>query len=341
MRSFFRYLILLSALVTISWAAIPGWFNIRFPRQAGPHFNREVRRKYITTLNKEQPDIVLLGDSTMMEGVDPELLSELTGRQVSSFHSLGSASAFWYLILKNNIVIADHHPQTVIIVFRDTMLTAPGFRVYGGFLDNLDEFATDHETVLLEKAYLNHMNWAEIQAEEHIPLYSARENLREKVDTWIRYLVPAWLGCDRQCTDDAMFNVFTSAELEPGQLQSRITTVEEYLYTPSQLDFHQNVDQSFLPEIIQLTRENNIQLIVVRLKPNTIRTIRLDAPAVGQYITDLSSYLAENGVVFLDYGRDPRLRSDYFRDSLHLKPEGKTLFTQILAEGLNGVLKKD
>ena len=135
------------------------------------------------------------------------------------------------------------------------------------------------------------------------------------------------------------FNVFTSAELEPGQLQSRVTTVEQYLYTPSQLDFKKNVDQSFLPDIIRLTKEHGIQLIVVRLKPNTIRTIRLDTQAIKQYIDDLSDYLDKNGVFFLDYGRDPRIESKYYRDTLHLNAEGKSLFTQILAEGLNGVIK--
>lgn len=339
MRSFLRYLTLLFTLVAISWVAIPGWLSIEFPRQAGPHFDNRIRKKYITALNTDQPDIVMLGDSTLLDGVDQDLLSELTGKKVSNFSALGSASAYWYLVLKNNIVVAKHRPQVVIIVFRDAMLTTPGFRVYGGFLDNLDEFASDHETLLLERAYLNYMGQMEIWSEEHIPLYSAREDIRTKIDSRIRYLIPQGLGCDRKCTEESLFNVFTSAELEPGQLQSRVTTVEQYLYAPSQLDFKRNIDKSFLPEMIRLTREHGIQLIVVRLKPNTIKTIRLNSPVVKQYMADLSDYLDENRVIFLDFGRDPRIESEYYRDNLHLNPEGKILFTKILAEGLKKVLK--
>ena len=339
MRSFLRYLTILFILVAVSWAVIPRWLHISFPRQPGPQFDERIRKKYVTLLNKEQPDIVLIGDSTMLEGVDPLQLSEITGKKVSSFYALGSASAYWYIILKNNIVVAEHRPQTVVIVFRDTMLTAPGFRVYGGFLDNIDEFAGSNETVLLEKAYLNFMTPVEIFSAKYIPLYSAREDIRGRIDSRIRYLAPEWLHCDQECTDMSMFDVFTSAELEPGQLQSRVTTVEQYLYTPSQLDFKKNVDHSFLPDIIRLTKEHGIQLIVVRLKPNTGRTVRLNTQAIKQYIDDLSGYLDENGVVFLDYGRDPRIKSEYYRDTLHLTSEGKSLFTQILAEGLNGVLK--
>jgi hypothetical protein len=339
MRSFHRYLLALFSIVAISWIVIPGWLEIQFPRPAGPHFDDQVRKKYTTLLNNKRPEIVMLGDSTLLEGVDPDLLSELTEKKVSNFSALGSASAYWYILLKNNIVVADYLPKTVIIVFRDTMLTAPSFRVYGGFLDNIDEFAGAHETVLLEKAYLNQMSRLEILLDEHVPLFSAREDIRERIESRIRYLVPRWLGCNRQCADNATFNIFTSAELEPGQLQSRVTTVEQYLYTPSQLDFKRNVDTSFLPEIIRLTQEHGIQLIVVRLKPNTIRTVRLDTQAVRQYIKDLSEYLNENDVIFLDYGRDPRIVRGYYRDSLHLNSEGKIVFTQILAEGLNKVLK--
>lgn len=339
MRSFIRYLTILFILVAVSWSVLPRWLHISFPRQPGPQFDERVRNKYTTILNREQPDIVMLGDSTLMDGVDPEALSDLTGKKVSSFGAPGSASAFWYIVLKNNIVVANHLPQTIIVVFRDSMLTAPGFRVYGGFLTKLDEYAGANEPVLMDRAYLHQMSAMDIWSQEHIPLYSAREDIRARIDARIRYLVPGWLGCDRECADSSTFDVFTAAELEPGQLQSRMTTVEQYLYTSSQLDFQGNVDMSFLPEMIRLTHEHGIQLIVVRLKPNTTETVRLDTPPVRQYMDDLSNYLEKNGVLFLDYGRDPRITSEYFRDSLHLNPQGKTLFTQILADGLNNVLK--
>jgi hypothetical protein len=338
MRQFLRYLSLLAVMISISWLAVPRWLHLEFPREPGPHFDARVRNMYTTLLNREEPDIIMLGDSTLMDGVNPKLLSDLTGKKVLSFGAPGSASAYWYVLLKNNIVVSKHPPQTIIIIFRDTMLTAPGFRVYGGFLTKIDEYVADQEPLLLERAYLNGMNPAQILAEKYIPLYSAREDIRQKIDSRIRYYPPKLLGCDRECTDSSMFNVFSAAELEPGQLQSRVTTVEQYLYTSSQMNFKENVDGSFLPEIIRLTREHQIQLIVVRLKPNTIKTVRLDTQSVRQYMSDLSEYLHSQGVIFLDYGRDPRLASEYYRDTLHLKPEGKTLFTEMLASGLNDAL---
>lgn len=339
MRSFLRYILLLAILISITWIAIPRWFDLEFPRQPGPEFDKRARKSYITLLDEEKPDVVLLGDSILKDGVDPDLLSELTGKKIASYHVPGSASAFWYIVLKNNIVVAEHHPQAVVVVFRDSMLTAPGYRVHGGYFVKLDEFARPQEPVLLERAFLNQMNPLEIWAEKYFPLYSARDQVRQKVDAGIRYTAPGWLNCDAPCTDDSMYRVFTSADLEPGQLRNAVAAAESYLYTSAQLDFQRQVDESFLPEMIRLTRERGIQLILVRLKNQTTGVGSGETASVRKYVSDLSAYLAEQNVIFLDYGRDPRLTREYFKDVLHLNPEGEVVFTHILAEGLNEVLK--
>ena len=338
-RTFLRYILLLATMIAITWVAIPRWLHLDFPSHPGPEFDRRARKSYATRLVDEQSDIAMLGDSTLMDGVDPDLLTELTGKKVSSFHIPGSSSALWYVIIKNNIVVAEHRPQAVVVIFRDTMLTAPGYRVHGGYFVKLDEFATTQEPVLLERAYLNEMSQLEIWSEGYFPLYSARDDIRKIIDSRIRYSLAGWLDCDIKCTDDSMYAVFTSADLEPGQLRNAVAAAEQYLYTPAQLDFKRQVDKSFLPEMIRLTKERGIQLIVVRIKNQMAGTGNSETPAIRRYIADLSDYLDEQGVTFLDYGRDPRLGNEYFKDVLHLNPEGEIVFTEILAEQLNEVLK--
>jgi hypothetical protein len=283
--------------------------------------------------------MVMLGDSTLLDGVDPHRLSELTGIKVSSFDAPGSASAFWYLVLKNNIVEAEHKPKYVLILFRDTILTAPGYRVHGSYFVQLDEFARRNEPILLERAYLNLMNPLEKFAEGYFPLYAARVQIRRETDAMIRYSLTSWLGCDRECNDNSMYEVFTSADLEPGQLQNAIAAAEGYLYADRQLDFERQIDHSFLPEMIRLTKENDIQLILVRLK--TLITHEQDTRAIERYVGDLSRYLAGQDVVLLDFGGDPRLINEYYADALHLTRQGEALFTEMLAERLRVALKKE
>ena len=155
----------------------------------------------------------------------------------------------------------------------------------------------------------------------------------------MRYTLPGWLKCDQVCTDDSMYNVFTSADLEPGQLQNAVATVESYLYTSSQLNFDRQVNKSYLPEMIRLTKEHGIQLVLVRLKQQTFGRSNSDTAETRRYIDKLSEYLDEQGVLFLDYGNDPRLINEGYKDPLHLNEMGQTIFTEILADGLNKTLK--
>jgi len=339
MRSILRCLLLFSVLIAATWVKISHSYDLEFPRAPGPAFDNQVRKLYISKLENDEPDMVMLGDSTLLDGVDPDRLSELTGIKVSSFDAPGSASAFWYLVLKNNIVEAEHKPKYVLILFRDTILTAPGYRVHGSYFVQLDEFARRNEPVLLEQAYLNLMNPLEKFAEGTFPLYAARVQIRRETDAMIRYSLTSWLGCNKECNDNSMYEVFTSADLEPGQLQSAIAAAEGYLYTDRQLDFERQIDNSFLPEMIHLTQENNIQLVLVRLK--TLITGEQDPQAIERYVGDLSEYLAEQNVVFLDFGTDPRLINEYYADALHLTREGEALFTEMLAESLKVALKKE
>jgi hypothetical protein len=337
MRSFLRYLLLFFIIVAVTWVRIPQAYDLEFPKNPGPAFDNQVRDLYINKLEREKPELVLLGDSTLMEGVDPGQLSRLTELKVSSFDDPGSASAYWYVVLKNNIAQSENKPKYLVILFRDSILTAPGYRVHGSYFIQLDEFARRREPILLERAYLNLMNPLEKAADSYFPLYGARVQIRQQIDTVIRYSIPRWLGCDVECTDASMYNVFEGSNLQPGQLQNAVASAERYLYTGHRLDFKRQINDSFLPEMIHLAKDNNIRLILVRLKSQTQG--EYETPAVRRYISALSRYLSAEDVLFLDYGRDPRLIDEYYADTLHLSREGEAVFTEMLAERLNNALK--
>jgi len=71
MRSFLRYLILLSIMLAVTCLVVPRRFDIEFPRQPGPDFDRQMRKTYIDILDENKTDIVLIGDSTLRLATDP------------------------------------------------------------------------------------------------------------------------------------------------------------------------------------------------------------------------------------------------------------------------------
>ena len=52
----------------------------------------------------------------------------------------------------------------------------------------------------------------------------------------------------------------------------------------------------------------------------------------------MSAYLNANGVILLDFGVDPRLKTEYFFDPLHLNEQGRVIFTGMIIDSLKSIL---
>jgi hypothetical protein len=333
MRFFLKFGLFFFVIVIASSVFFPMSYGMDFPRDPGPVLDNTVRANHLKYIEENRPQLVMIGDSTLGDDVDPDVLAEESDKSVYRISIPGSASALWYLVLKSNIVPAVQKPEYVLIFFRDTILTAPGYRVHGSYFDLMDEYADHNEPLVMQNSFVNLMNPLEIAAEKNFPLYVFRSDIRSGIDTGLRYFTPSLLGCDKDCTDEALSEMFQAAGLEPGALVDAVGAAESYLYTPDQLDFEGQVNNSYLPEIIRMTKENNIKLILVRIKVET----HPPDPKVDEYILSLKDYLQKNGVVLLDYGKDPRITPDFFSDSLHFLPAGRDAFTPMLAEDLNKI----
>ena len=110
------------------------------------------------------------------------------------------------------------------------------------------------------------------------------------------------------------------------------------MYTDDNLDFEKQIDQSFLPEIIRLCKENNIKLILLRTK--TLRFSREvpEPPALNEYIDGLRSYAHHNGIPLIDFSHSDRLPPSLFTDINHLNSDGKKVFTEMLVEAILPIL---
>jgi hypothetical protein len=331
MRLFLKFSLILTILLVTTSFILPRTYGQTFPRHPGPALDRQVRTDYLTYINENQPQIVLVGDSTLALGMDPQALALQTGKSVYSIGIPGSASALWYLVIKNTIAETTHKPELVLVVFRDSILTAPGYRVHGSYFELLDEHARRNEPVLVEKAFINLMNPLELAAEKYFPLYVFRSDIRKHIDSSIRYFAPPFVNCDGPCTDRALGELFQGADMEPGALVDAVGSAESLLYTPEQLDFASLVDISLLPDMIEISKEKGFNLMFVRIK---VESGIDNSPALDNYLNNLKHYLNEQNVHLLDLGDDPRFTSDLFRDSIHLNEQGRELFTKLVAEEL-------
>jgi hypothetical protein len=282
--------------------------------------------------------VVLLGDSMLTKGVDLQRFQERIGVRTYKLDIPGSSSALWYLVLKSNIVPAEPAPHTVVILFRDTLLTAATFRTTGPYFGLIDKFASPDDTLLRERAYLAQLGRLEIALEEYLPLFTYRTEVRESVDAGLRHGAPALLACDRACADDAMTSAL--GDVEPSLFTRSILQAEQALYTPAELDFSRQIDRSFLPAIIELARERGIHLIFVRAPTNVFPDPASQPGGLDPYFAELNRYLADRNISMLDLSRVEGIGPDQFVDPHHMTVEGKTIFTDVLGSVLKSYFNR-
>ena len=335
MRAFVQYILCVVILIGATYAFVPWFYGVNYPKPPGPAFDPSIRTIFQQGIDKSKPQIVLIGDSLASVNIDPVILSNNLGKSVYDVSLPGSASTLWYLITKNNIATAKYKPEYLIVLFRDTMLTTPDYRVQGSYFQQIDEFANSNDKLLIQLAFVNKMNWLDKLADQYIPPYGSRLKFRATMDGQLRGLGPRLLlSCDNNCVDDSLSTVFRSDNFLSKVMGDAINSADKYLYTDQNLDFSHQIGQSFLPEIVRLCKENNIQLILIRSKTLAF-TPQSPAPAgLAGYITQLASYAKQNNVIYLDYSNDQRITPDFYFDPVHFNDAVREKFTGFLSESL-------
>lgn len=335
MREFKQYLISLLILTGLVSGFVFLQFADRYPLPVGAQFEPRVRQRYTHTINKEDPQIIVFGDSIAHTNVDAKLMTSQLGKRVMTISEAGAGSALLYLILENNIAEAKSKPDVLVLIFRDTVLTSPGFRVHGTFFEIMDEYGGTADDLALQLAIRNRMSPIEKLAEAYLPPYGARRDLRALlVSRVINFPTRILLDCTQECYETAMGDVFGILNFEPDQLDDAMNSAENFLYTDENLDFQRQINRSFLPEIIRICKENNIRLILVRTKILRFSREKPVPPALLAYMNDLNAYARANDIPLIDFTYEERLNAALFADPHHLNQEGKKVFTQMLIETL-------
>jgi len=340
MRKFKIFLTFSFFLFALSWVLIPVYYTLPYKKPPGPLLDDRLKKTYQDHLVETQPELVLLGDSTLLDSIDEPYLAELLDKDSYRIGKPGSASAIWYLLLKNNIITSPHKPSHLIIFFRGSMLTSPEYRTRGKYEPLVTELALSDDFLLQELAYTSQMGWLEEQADQFLPLFAYRQHLRTSIERLVKYkFFQKMMDVERIKIDQALDVVFGEPDI--AQVNAVINAAEDYLYQPEKLDFYSQLPKSFLPEIVRLCHENNIQLTVVRTKSLTYASSEEAPKGLDAYISNLQEYLAENKIVFIDYAEDERLPVSLFNDSVHMSKNGAEIFTEIFAADYQDILAND
>jgi hypothetical protein len=343
MRSF-----LISILTTLATVAlITAWVGPArdamierpAPEDLGLRNPPRVRQK----LTNRKPTLVLMGNSVMDAAVDEPAFQRAIGFKTLGVTFHGSASALWFLLTKNVVVTNEPPPKVLVLGFRDTFLTEPDYRTGSRYTRTLNFFSGPEEPALDRKAYLRDTSALERFALRHWSMWQQRDELRESTEQWFKgELAAPLVDLDRDGIADAVDRVFDESRKTPAAVDAA-QRAAEIVIEPYHFDFDAQLGQSFLPEMIRLTRDAGTRLILVRL-PNRRTAEALVIPDLDQpfppewlppYMQDLKAYLEAEGVPMLDFEGDPRIPFAWYARGDHLGEEpGQAEFTKMLVEAL-------
>lgn len=302
-------------------------------------YDPNLNPRFPMLLKQTKPEIVFLGNSMLGEGVDERLFMHQTGHRTFKLWSGGWSSAIWYLALKNVIVPASPRPKTVVIFFRDHFLTHPTYLVKGRYKKWIDQMTGPEEPVLERLAFLNAMNPLTYQLNQNWSLFQKRGDIKNTFEASVK----SWIGSvygyqDQKIVNQNIEQIFNAENLLADQL-GKAQFKSEKVSKPRLYDFEKSLPISFLPEMIQITRDNDIQLILVRIKKR--REVEgLPTPSgLDDYIHHLKQWCSKEQVPMIDFSEDTRLELKHYGSGDHLnRGIGRMLFTQLLAEELEPYL---
>jgi hypothetical protein len=289
-------------------------------------------------LDQSLSKTILLGNSLLGEGVDGSYLAELTGISLRRIWEHGAASAYWYLMIKNIIAETNIRPELVIIFFINEDLTRPTLRADGPFYkERIDLLSTEDESLLDNFAYTAHLNLMERWLWKNSNLYHARAEIKESIEDQIKETLSLAMSGEGDNIDRAIEAVFSDENKDAELLTQAQVLADQGLTQPDKSsfrDFDANINQSFLPEMIKISKDSGFQLLFVRMKSRKEATPGEIIPSDSlTYKQNLTAYLEDNEIPLIDFSNEDRIRLEHFGAGNHLNREsGRIIFTELLAE---------
>ncbi|MFK7903746.1 MAG: hypothetical protein AB8B69_01410 [Chitinophagales bacterium] len=294
-----------------------------------------MKTAYLSELLSYQPEIVLLGNSMLGRGVNHNLLQSIFKRKISKFAIGGTSSRWWYLMTKNVIAKSDPPPKALVLFFRDQFLTNPKYRLNSANQLMNKYFYEGEEPLIQELSY----DAASVMYQQ-IPLYDKKHLVNQKITDGIKNVTrktarisPKRLtvALDKSFDESKMIEeLITAQQLEAAKIRNN-----------NLLDFDNQIDRSFLPHIIELTKDAGIQLILVRTKRRSAVLGKPENPLLTEYIEGLNTYLKQQKVPLMDYTQHEQITLSMYAEGDHLSEEGMNRFTQkIFSKDLEALLKE-
>ncbi|MCB2185318.1 MAG: hypothetical protein KQJ78_02795 [Deltaproteobacteria bacterium] len=311
-----------------------------------PPAKRPFVRQTLDKIRAYKPDYVFVGNSWLDSRVDGPRLGELLGgKKVALVVQHGTCSAVWFLLFKNYVVASGTNPKKVFVFFKENELTNPKARIDNEF-DRmlLQDLSPGEEPLIDELVYDQTTPLAKLQhfLQNLFPVTAYQGQGQPLISQAALDLTGLFQDPGGQTAQEALRQRTNQVfKLENFRLNGRGGAADDApvrnpaSLNPKYWDFDRVVGQSFLPHIIDLARENHLDLVFIRIQstPTAHRPAPAD-PRLAPYLAQLAAYLAREGVVYHDFTGDPEITLAMYSHSDHIHREYRARWTEVFYQRL-------
>ena len=316
---------------------------------------------------KSAADIVIVGSSVTRTAFDEQVVQERLqtagyDKQVFKYHLSGTGPPMWYLAIKNVILSAAKKPEVVVLAARDYVLVRNHESMRLKYRKAyFPIYAKKYEPVLERKLFQNAPRAATMDQ-----LLYANSNIYYNRDVYQktirRWFFDAFMSCGRLVSgrkdsqpetagpraafesEGGLAEALRNSYNEPSEKIDYLDVPDEAEYlndtwtlwaNSEELEGQELIESTFIPDLIELCRQNNVHFILVRHFPHP--TYNKDNLVRGQECWQaVVEYLAANApdVATIDLSTCPGITAEHFYRREHYIPEAQTILTDVFSERL-------
>ncbi len=292
------------------------------------------------TLNKTDPQIVILGNSLCNTDVNPIQLARhfsIPRHKIQRFSIPNSIGAHWWVVLKNRVYGNNHKPRLVLILSDMQSLLATKPLTEASYL-NLRVQVDDPEDEAYLDAKAGGRGWASNRVWENKG--KVREaSLKFVRNLWVDLVMRGRMynGASNNRTTAAVDRVFDAGSTDLRLHKEVIPIMQAggglQPFDPSLLP---TVDQSFIPEITDLVVANNGRVVYLRPPYSPLLPKEHGDYVLPDREDAVRQAVADRRGTYMDMRDFPMVETD-FHNVDHMNERGAKRFTEAVALALDAI----
>jgi len=307
----------------------------------------------VSELQATKPDYVGIGNSMLYTrlGRTPEKMNALTGKKFALIVKDGTASAAWYLALKNVVAASGVKPKAVFFFIRDNDITSPKFRTVGRSAPYLDSMRNKREPALdkvlgAEPASFGVVDTVSDWLNGPNGLFTFKLWDEKVPNRMIEVAMDLGGGRTGKVAQRAALAQRFSIENLRGDVAADMPSASagETRRLDSYNELSNNygesaMDQSLLPAMMEVAHQEGIKLLFFRVKrrPDAKGNVKDEPPEMRGYAQHLKHWIEERGGLFFDESYDPTIQLSDYLDGDHIRPDRMDWYQEYFWKRMSGV----